>query len=69
MENETIEKVAAIGKTAKGLKIAMGVGVTAIVGYAAYRFVVKPAITKIKAKKDISVNHEPVEIEVEKEPA
>lgn len=69
LNNETIETVEAVGKTARGLKVAMGVGVTALVGYAAYRFIVKPAIAKAKAKKAAETDREPVEIVVEKESA
>lgn len=67
--NETIETVEAVGKTARGFKVAMGVGVTALVGYAAYRFIVKPAVAKAKAKKAAKADCEPVEIVVEEKSA
>lgn len=63
LNNETIETVETVGKTAKGFKIVMGVGVTALVGYAAYRFVIKPAITKAKAKK--ATESEIIDVEIE----
>lgn len=69
LNNEAIETVEAVGKTARGFKIAMGVGVTALVGYAAYRFIVRPAIAKAKAKKTAETDHEPVEIVVEEKTA
>lgn len=69
LNTEAIETAEAVGKTARGFKIAVGVGVTALVGYAAYRFVVKPAIAKAKAKKAAKADREPVEIMVEEESA
>lgn len=69
LNNEAIETVEAVGKTARGFKVAMGVGVTALVGYAAYRFIVKPAIAKAKAKKAATADCEPVEILIEQESA
>lgn len=62
MENEIItgndevikvaEEVIEKGGLKLGFKIAIGAGITAIVGYAAYRFAVKPAIARIKADKE-----------------
>lgn len=69
LNNEAIETVEAVGKTARGFKVAMGVGVTALVGYAAYRFIVKPAIAKAKAKKAATADCEPVESLIEQESA
>ena len=69
LNNEAIETAVAVGKTAHGFKVAMGVGVTALVGFAAYRFIVKPAIAKAKAKKAAETDCEPVEIVVEEKSA
>lgn len=51
MNNEVIETTEEIIETgmSKGLKIAVGIGISAVVGFAAYKCVVKPFITKIKA--------------------
>lgn len=65
LNNETIETAVAVGKTARGFKIAIGVGATALVGYAAYRFIVKPAIAKAKAKKAAETDREPPESQLE----
>lgn len=35
----------------KGLKIAAGIGIAALVSAVAYKFVVKPIVAKVKAKK------------------
>lgn len=52
----------------RGIKIAMGVGLTAVVGYAAYRFVIKPAIAKKKLKANVdSEEHGSSENEIEVE--
>lgn len=69
LNNETIETVEAVGKTARGFKIAMEVGATALVGYAAYKFVVKPAVAKARAKKAAETDREPVKIVVEEKSA
>lgn len=59
MENEilvnddVIESVEEVVETSgNGLKMAAGVGITAAVGVAAYKWLVKPIIAKIKARKD-----------------
>lgn len=36
----------------KGFKIAAGIGLTALVGVIAYKYVVKPMLVKIKAEKE-----------------
>lgn len=48
---EAAEEVIERGGMKLGFKIAIGAGVTAVVGYAAYRFVVKPALAKMASKK------------------
>lgn len=65
LNNKTIETVEAVVKPAKGFKVVMGVGITALVGYAAYKFVVKPAVAKVKAKNAVKIENETAEIEVE----
>lgn len=56
MVNNTEEVVEAVTENAgvgcKGLVIAGGVGAAAICGYLVYRFVAKPLIKRIKAKKE-----------------
>ncbi len=59
MNNEEIIEVTEeiVNKTTshKVLKIAAGVGLTVIVGGIAYNYIIKPAIVKRKAKKEVSV--------------
>lgn len=52
--NETIEVVEEVAAAvpAKGLKVAGGIGLAVLACGAAYKFVVKPAIAKHKAKKE-----------------
>ncbi len=58
MNNEEVIEVTEeiVSKTAshKVLKMAAGVGLTVIVGGIAYKYIVKPAIAKHKAKKEAS---------------
>ncbi len=73
--NELEETVAAAAEEVivKGgmkpvFKVAIGVGISAVVGYAAYRFVLKPMIAKRKASaaaKDDDNGEVTVEVEVE----
>lgn len=51
---DAAENVIENGGMKLGFKIAIGAGVTAIVSYAAYRFVIKPAIARYKASKAAS---------------
>jgi hypothetical protein len=54
MQDEVIEmteEIATAG-SGKGWKIAAGVGLTALVGGLLYKFVAKPIVAKIKAKKE-----------------
>jgi hypothetical protein len=50
MVNET-EGIATAG-SGKGFKVAAGVGLTVLGGFVAYKYVIKPVIAKIKAKKE-----------------
>ena len=65
---EVTENIVKAG-TGKGFKVAAGVGLVAIVGGLAYKFVIKPAIAKFKSKNDeadyVEVN--PVEYSEEAE--
>ena len=57
MVNEDVIEVTeeiAVTKSNTGLKIAAGVGLGLIVGAVVYKKVIKPAIAKIKAKKEES---------------
>lgn len=47
---EATEEIATAGAS-KGFKVAIGVGLAAVGGVIAYKYVVKPLIAKIKAKK------------------
>lgn len=48
---EATEEIATAG-SGDGLKIAAGIGLTVLVGGIAYKYIVKPIWTKIKAKKE-----------------
>jgi len=50
MVNET-EEIATAG-SGKGFKVAAGVGLTVLGGFVAYKYVIKPVVAKIKAKKE-----------------
>jgi len=50
MVNET-EGIATAG-SGKGFKVAAGVGLTVLGGFVAYKYVIKPVVAKIKAKKE-----------------
>lgn len=59
MTNETLEKIETVDTetianvdSGKGLVIAVGIGLTALAGGIAYKFIVKPLKAKIKAKKE-----------------
>lgn len=56
---ETTEEMVTSG-SGKGLKIAAGVGLVVLAGVLAYRYVAKPMIAKMKAKKGIEVIHSEV---------
>ena len=57
---EATEEIATAGGS-KGFKVAIGVGLAAVGGVIAYKYVVKPLIAKIKAKKAQSeIDEEPV---------
>lgn len=66
---ESAEDVIEKGGMKLGFKIAIGAGITAVVGYAAYRFVVKPAIARIAANKAAAsldeTGNDPAEQEIE----
>ena len=49
---EATEEIATCGSK-KGVKIAAGIGVSVFVGIIAYKYVVKPIVAKIKAKKEL----------------
>lgn len=48
---ETTEEIVN-ASSGKGFKVAAGISLTAVVGVAAYRYVVKPIMAKIKARKE-----------------
>ena len=48
---ETTEEIAT-ASSGKGFKVAAGVGLTVLGGFVAYKYVIKPVIAKIKAKKE-----------------
>lgn len=55
MLNEFIEDTTdeiATASSGKGFKVAAGVGLTVLVGVISYKYVIKPVIAKIKAKKE-----------------
>lgn len=55
MVNEDVIEVTEEIATAdfgKGFKVAAGVGLTALGGFVAYKYVFKPVVAKIKAKKE-----------------
>lgn len=47
---EVTEEIANAG-VSKGFKVAVGIGLTALGGVIAYKYVIKPLVAKIKAKK------------------
>ena len=48
---ETTEEIAT-ASSGNGIKKAVGTGLTLLVGFVAYKYVIKPVVTKIKAKKE-----------------
>lgn len=55
MVNEEVigtTEVIAVASSGNGIKKAVGTGLTLLVGFVAYKYVIKPAIAKIKAKKE-----------------
>ena len=50
MVNEA-EGIATAG-SGNGIKKAVGTGLTLLVGFVAYKYVIKPVVAKIKAKKE-----------------
>ena len=48
---EVTEEIATTGPS-KGVKIAAGIGLAAVISGLAYKFVVKPIVAKVKAKKE-----------------
>lgn len=55
MLNEFIEDTTdeiATASSGKGFKVAAGVGLTVLGAFAAYKYVIKPVIAKIKTKKE-----------------
>lgn len=58
MENgEVVEMTeqAVTKASGKGFKVAAGVGLTVLAGVAAYRFLIKPMVAKLKAKKEVQI--------------
>ena len=51
-ESEETTEVVTEESSGKGLAVAIGIGVTALVGGLVYRFVAKPLIAKYKARKE-----------------
>ena len=52
---ETAEEVIETVDSCKAVKVVAGVGGAVILGVIAYKFIVKPIVAKIKAKKDDTV--------------
>ena len=55
MNNEEVIEVTegiATASSGKGLKIAVGIGLTVLASGLAYRYIIKPMVVKIKAKKE-----------------
>ena len=48
---ETTEGIATAG-SGNGIKKVVGTGLTLLVGFVAYKYVIKPVVAKIKAKKE-----------------
>lgn len=48
---EVTEEIANAG-FGKGFKVTAGIGLTALGGFVAYKYVIKPVMAKIKAKKE-----------------
>ncbi|MFA7675056.1 MAG: hypothetical protein WCY38_03220 [Endomicrobiia bacterium] len=48
---ETTEGIAT-ASSGKGFKVAAGVGLTVLGGFVAYKYIIKPMVAKIKAKKE-----------------
>jgi len=48
---EVTEEIATAGSR-KGFKVAVGIGLAVLGGVAAYKYVIKPIVAKIKAKKE-----------------
>lgn len=57
---EATEEIATAG-SGKGFKMAVGFGLTVLVGVIAYKYVVKPIAAKIKSKKNKSKNDKDAE--------
>lgn len=56
MNEEVIDKVGetAVNNSGKLLKVAGGIAIVVTVGGLAYKFIVKPIVAKIKAKKELA---------------
>lgn len=72
LNDEVMEVTEDIVKTGsgKGFKVAAGVGAIVLVGGLAYKYVIKPTIAKIKAKKEtdrdvVEVNSTPYQEDTE----
>ena len=48
---EVTEEIATAGSR-KGIKVAVGVGLVVLGGVATYKYIIKPMVAKIKAKKE-----------------
>lgn len=48
---EVTEEIAT-ASSRKGIKVAVGVGLVVLGGVAAYKYIIKPMVAKIKAKKE-----------------
>ena len=53
---ETAEEMVTTS-SGKGLKVAAGIGLVVLAGVLAYKYVAKPVIAKIKAKKEAEIAH------------
>jgi hypothetical protein len=69
MVNEVIETTEGIAtaSSGKGFKVTAGVGLTVLGGFVAYKYVIKPVIAKIKAKKEQQGINEEVDNVIELE--
>ena len=54
---ETTEEVIENTGMSKGIKIAVGIGLSVIVGFVVYKYVAKPVIANIKTQIELKDNH------------
>lgn len=70
---DLIEETPTNGGSGKGLKTVVGIGLVALAGTLAYKYIVKPVSAKIKSKKEANVvivnpeNSEVTDVEIEED--